>query len=472
MTTEQRLPDGWHWVALGDLGEWRGGGTPSKARTELWTNGTIPWVSPKDMKSDRIRNSEDLITPAAIRTSAAKLLPRGAVLVVTRSGILEHTLPVAVTEMPLAVNQDLKALTPSEQVTAEYAAWALRAFERDILQRCSKTGTTVASIEFPAFLKFRIPVAPPAKQAEIVDNIERQVTRIDAGATAVERVEMLLAQYITSILIAATTGRLVPTQSAVAPDVAFESGIERLRHLHARRMPRGSGASPILPLVDLPPGWAWATVGEVGDVLIGRQRAPQYLTGKHPKPYLRVANIKDDYIDFRDVGEMDFAPAHLAKYSLNPGDVLVSEGQSPALLGQSAIYRGAIPDLCFQNTLLRFRPVPGGPSAEFAQIVFRSHVRTGVFRRLGSITTNIAHLTLGKFKGAPFPLPPPSEQDRIVAACNEQFAAVSAVRATVARARRRCDSLRSLVLSAAFRGDAVGETKPVARLREHKMVEG
>jgi type I restriction enzyme S subunit len=102
--------------------------------------------------------------------------------------------------------------------------------------------------------------------------------------------------------------------------------------------------------------------------------------------------------------------------------------------------------------LHRFRPVAGGPSAKFAQIVFRSHVKNGLFMKLASITTNIAHLTLEKFEAAPFPLPPAAEQERIVAEVDRlmSFAdqAERAVEVQLARARR----LRAAVLRDAFEG--------------------
>ena len=57
------LPEGWVWARLGQLGRWTGGGTPSKANAAFWANGTVPWVSPKDMKVDVIGDTEDFITP-------------------------------------------------------------------------------------------------------------------------------------------------------------------------------------------------------------------------------------------------------------------------------------------------------------------------------------------------------------------------------------------------------------------------
>jgi len=149
---------------------------------------------------------------------------------------------------------------------------------------------------------------------------------------------------------------------------------------------------------------------------------------------------------------MDFDDAHYKKYRLAPGDVLVSEGQSPELLGQSAIFRGFSTELCFQKTLHRFRPLPWSVSPEFAQIVFRAHMRNGVFRRLGSITTNIAHLTLEKFKSAPFPLPPLAEQNRIVAEVERRLSTAEEIEIQVNANLRRTEGLRQAILKGEFEG--------------------
>jgi type I restriction enzyme S subunit len=162
--------------------------------------------------------------------------------------------------------------------------------------------------------------------------------------------------------------------------------------------------------------------------------------------------VKDDRLDMGDVLSMNWDEGDVDKYALKPGDILVSEGQSPERVGQSAIYHGGVPGLCFQATLHRFRPRPVGPSARFAQLVFRSHVRTGVFRGTASITTNIAHLTLEKFKAAPFPLPPEAEQQRIVDEAEKLLSAAEKVRDQVDVQLQRSKALRASILHAAFSG--------------------
>ncbi len=266
-------------------------------------------------------------------------------------------------------------------------------------------------VDFDQLAPYEIPLPEVDEQRRIVAEIEKQFSRLYEGVDNLTRVKANARLLVSSVLFEAVAGTLVPS----------------------------TGAS-----------WRTVQVCEAGDVVLGRQRAPQYLTGRWSRKYLRVANIKDDTIDFSDVEAMDFDEAHFAKYQLMPGDILVSEGQSPELLGQSAIFRGFTEPLCFQKTLHRFRANPEVTTPEFAQIVFRSHVRSGVFRRLGSITTNIGHLTLEKFQAAPFPLPPLDEQRRIVAEVDRRLSIIREVEVEVDANLRRAQVLRQAVLGRAF----------------------
>lgn len=116
------LPEGWCWATLGELGSWIGGGTPSKANQGFWTNGTIPWVSPKDMKVAVIGVTEDLITPEAVEGSSTKYVAAGSILMVMRSGILRHSFPVAIPDRTVTLKQDLRALTPRSGIVPSYVA--------------------------------------------------------------------------------------------------------------------------------------------------------------------------------------------------------------------------------------------------------------------------------------------------------------------------------------------------------------
>ncbi len=140
-----------------------GGGTPSKRHQESFT-GNIPWVSPKDMKTSVISDSIDHITEEAMKHSTTNLVPENSVLMVIRSGILKHTLPVAINCVPVTINQDMKAFVPNEKITSEYLLHFFKAIESDVLS--GVRGVTADNIDFKAFQKRQIILPPLALQQQ------------------------------------------------------------------------------------------------------------------------------------------------------------------------------------------------------------------------------------------------------------------------------------------------------------------
>jgi type I restriction enzyme S subunit len=162
-----------------------------------------------------------------------------------------------------------------------------------------------------------------------------------------------------------------------------------------------------------PSRWTVQRASEAGGVQLGQQRHPKFRQGSNVRPYLRVANVFDGWIDFDDVERMHFPESELHKFELLPGDILLNEGQSTELVGRSAIYRGEIPGCCFQKTLIRFRCGPG-LLPEFAHAFFRHCLYTGQFASMVVQTTSMAHLTAVRFKEVPIPVPPIDEQRQLL----------------------------------------------------------
>lgn len=198
-------------------------------------------------------------------------------------------------------------------------------------------------------------------------------------------------------------------------------------------------------LPPIPESWQWISVAEAGEVQLGRQRAPRYHRGPNMRPYLRVQNVYENRIDVSDLNHMDFSPIDHIVFHLRDGDVLLNEGQSFKLVGRPAIYRDEVPGACFQNTLIRFRPYsPLRP--EFALLVFRSYMHSGRFQSISQQTTNIAHLSAGRFAQLEFPLPPLAEQRRIVAKVDQLMALVDQLETQLAAAQTESLLLLEAVL--------------------------
>jgi type I restriction enzyme S subunit len=449
------LPEGWTWAALGDLGTWMGGGTPSKANVAFWTNGTVPWVSPKDMKVEVIGETEDKVTAAAIEGSSAKYVPAGSVLMVMRSGILKHSFPVAITDRIVTLNQDLRALTPHSGIIPRYVARYLALAATRVLNDCSKDGTTVDSIEVAALERLRVPLAPIAEQRNIVARVDALFAEVAEGEAALAMAREGLDTFRRALLKAAVTGELTKDWRAANP--VTETGhdiLARLRKSYPNASPTRAGWKPKRELPALPEGWTWCAIEEAGEVQLGRQRAPQHHEGDNMRPYLRVANVLEDRLDLSDVKWMNFTPTEFKTFELRRGDILLNEGQAPDLLGRPAMYRGEIVECCFQKTLLRFR-AKEGVLPDYALIVFRYYMRSSRFKRESRITTNIGHLTQIRFVVMEFPLPSEAEQRAIVELFREDEAAATDVLATLDAEAADATRLKQSILKAAFEGRLV-----------------
>ncbi len=185
----ERCPDGVEFEPLADIGEWYGGGTPSKDKLEYWQDGTIPWISPKDMGDPIVEATEDYITETAIKGSATKLVPANSVAIVVRSSILDRILPAALIPIPVALNQDMKAVVPRDGILSAYIAHLLRSRGPEILRVARKTGGSVASIESNKLFSFRVPIPSLEIQQEIVSILDK-FTKLEAKLEAELEVEL------------------------------------------------------------------------------------------------------------------------------------------------------------------------------------------------------------------------------------------------------------------------------------------
>ncbi len=121
----------WKTYLLGDCVNFLSGGTPSKKKPEYW-NGSIPWISCKDMKVDYLYDSQDYLTDIGSK-NGTKLVPKGTILIVVRGMILAQHFPVAISKCTLAFNQDLKALECSSKIDTIFLFHWLRGKSYEIL---------------------------------------------------------------------------------------------------------------------------------------------------------------------------------------------------------------------------------------------------------------------------------------------------------------------------------------------------
>jgi type I restriction enzyme S subunit len=230
----------------------------------------------------------------------------------------------------------------------------------------------------------QFPLPPLMEQEHIAVEADRQIRRNAEARESLKSALRRNAQQDNMLLEAAALGGLIEPTGEPPTTLPSEQAAPGQRTLFSES--DGGKTKPDTESTDLlsrpiPPGWRWIRVDQAGEVRLGRQRSPEHEYGEHMFPYLRVANVFEDFIDTTDVLEMNITPREQEVYRLVPGDILLNEGQSPELVGRPAMYIGNPKDACFQNTLLRFRHTEY-VSPHFALLVFRHYLRSGHFTRV------------------------------------------------------------------------------------------
>lgn len=202
------IPKHWEVKRLLYLFRFSSGGTPPTETAEYWS-GDLPWVSPKDMKSFHLSDTIDHVSELALKeTSTTAVLPE-TMLLVARSGILKHSIPVAITTRRMTINQDIKGVTPlRKDASVYYYAWFIEGHQSALLTEWRKEGATVESLELERVKNCTLPFPPLPEQAAIAAYLDEETAKLDALVGKVEEAVERLQEYRTALITAAVTGKI------------------------------------------------------------------------------------------------------------------------------------------------------------------------------------------------------------------------------------------------------------------------
>jgi type I restriction enzyme S subunit len=214
-TPKLRFPEfrewpGWENTRLGQVVDFQSGGTPSKDTPAFW-NGSIPWVTAKDMKQLFLDDTEDHITPAAV-DDGAKQVPAGTVLILTRGMTLLKDLPTCVLRRPMSFNQDVKALHPKGDLDGCFLPWLVLGNKERLLRIVNVAGHGTGKLDTEKLRVFDVTLPQPREQQKIADCL----TSLDELIMAHGRkLEALRAQK------KGLMQQLFPRQGQTAPRLRF-----------------------------------------------------------------------------------------------------------------------------------------------------------------------------------------------------------------------------------------------------------
>ena len=211
-----QVPEHWQKKILKYIVSQQGGGTPDKSNLSFW-DGDIPWVSPKDMKVDYISTSQDKITVKAIEQSSTKLVPIGSVLMVVRGMILIHSVPVALTQEAVTINQDMKALIPNNDLDSEYFLYLLKGLKDYLLDYVETSGHGTKCLRSDDFMNMPLFLPNVEEQKNIVQYIKNKSEVFDSLINKAESAIQLMQERRTALISSAVTGKIDVRHHASRP---------------------------------------------------------------------------------------------------------------------------------------------------------------------------------------------------------------------------------------------------------------
>ena len=201
------IPAHWEAVALRFLVDLTSGGTPDTGNPEYW-DGEIPWVSPKDMKQEEITDTKDHVSEMALSESTLRLIEPGAVLIVVRGMILNHSFPVALNRRQVTINQDMKALRCRTGLTPHYLRDFFRGFEDHNVSLADFSTHGTRKLDTEVLGRLEIPLPPLSEQQQIKKYIDEATSRLDSLHSATRSSMDLLKERRAALIAAAVTGRI------------------------------------------------------------------------------------------------------------------------------------------------------------------------------------------------------------------------------------------------------------------------
>ncbi|WP_200176974.1 restriction endonuclease subunit S [Ectothiorhodospira shaposhnikovii] len=157
-------------VSVANVGTWHSGGTPARGNPSYW-GGSIPWISPKDMKAAELGSATETVTPSGVE-AGSKLMPADTIMIVVRGMILAHTFPVARTLVPAAFNQDMKALVVSDSFRPKYIQYWFEHSAERYLQLVSASSHGTKRLESDKLFSLSVPAVSLDEQDEFIAQID------------------------------------------------------------------------------------------------------------------------------------------------------------------------------------------------------------------------------------------------------------------------------------------------------------
>jgi type I restriction enzyme S subunit len=382
------------------------------------------------MKAEKITQAEEGITQEGLDGSTSSLIAPGHVLLVVRSGILRHTIPVAVNAVEVALNQDMKAIRLNDEIcSSSFLLRWIQGFNDQLLLAWGKQGATVESIEQDYLSRSFLPLPPLTEQLAIATFLDHETAKIDALIAEQQRLIELLQEKRQAVISQAVTKGLNPDapmkDSGVEwlGEVPEHWEVKRVRHL-LKSLSQGSSPNCLqVPAEDC----------QFGVLKVGCVNQSEFI----PQENKALPGDVDP-----DINSL-----------VLPGDVLMSRGNTKELVGLTTVVPQGTEKLLASDLIfiLRFEAVLASP--EFIALSLRSDFgRSQIEPQTVGTSASMQKINQSTIKELIVALPPLMEQIGIIESILSSLRMVSCQVQNCSLAIELLQERRSALISAAVTG--------------------
>lgn len=444
------LPDGWRWERLGDVAS-RIADKHSPDPASLLPFVGMDAIAPYSMAVGATQ-------PFGQMRSAASAFKQGDVLYGRLRPYLNKVWHATYAG---ACSGELIVIRPSVDVDARYLAFLLHSNAFVEFASHAVAGDR-PRIDFGTMAAYPVPIPPIEVQRAIVARIDELFAEIDDGEAALARARDDLATWRKALLKAAVTGELTADWRAerAKDGPPAETGADLLARILTERRARWEAepcnkgkrykercSSAIDGGRELPSGWTWASVDQIGEVVTGNTPpAIDAAAYDGDVPFFTPGDLDAGFA--LDITKRTLGPSGLAKSRRVPSrSVLITcIGATIGKVGFNARAGATNQQI---NTII--------PAVDdIAEYVFHYFDGPGRHDVIdGSSSTTMPIINKGDFSRLPVPLPPSEEAREISRLVAARYADANAAWEDMKDVRLGAATLRQSILAAAFRGELV-----------------
>ena len=435
MDTPFDIPESWEWVRFKDLVDYSMGKTPPRKETEYWSDATLPWVSIADLVSDgTVTATKECVNHyAAEHTFKGKISKAGTLLMSFKLTVGK----VSILGIDAFHNEAIISIYPfidPDKITTMFLFATLPLLSQSGDTKSAIKGNTLNSDSLDALL---IPLPPIMEQKRIFDKLHELTTPLLDYGAAEKKVTDLNGSFPEalkkSILQEAVQGKLVPQDPSDEPAEAL---LERIRAEKQRLIKEGKikkdkhesvifrrdnshyekrGSEEVcideeIPF-DIPENWAWARLSSFGVFSSGKTPSmsnPQFWNGNIP--WVTSKDMKRPVITDSEMHISELAASSMQLY---PAGTLL-------LVARSGILKRLLP-LCklgIDSTINQDIKAFSLYDIELSEWLFYGikAFEPYILKELVKSVTTVESLKFDEFSAMLIPVPPLSEQRRIIAA--------------------------------------------------------